>query len=113
MRHISATAALLIFVLGMLAPACVAGWNDGRETGCHSPVVSCQRKTKPHWQRLLESQPSKTAMTRATDLKGGEPCGDAFTARPGQCGLRSFIQLHFAGFSAHEIATPLPAATKV
>jgi hypothetical protein len=119
MRHISSTAALLVFVLVMLAPACVAGWNDGRKSGCHSAVVGCQRKAKPHWRRLLECQSSKTAMTRASEpirLQQDEArghCEDAFTAPPGQCGLRSFIQLHLVGFSAHERAIPLPAATKV
>ena len=128
MRHISATAVMLIFALGMLAPACVAGWNDG--SGCQSAVVSCHRKAKAkptllHPLKSQSSQPqqsnigivgdtgSNTAITRASAFKSGKLCGDAFTARPGQCGLRTFIQLHFVGFRAGEISLPLVKATKV
>jgi hypothetical protein len=107
MRHISATAMLLVFILGALAPACVAGWN-----GSYQLLAShCEEVPQPSAGMHCAHRTSY-GPTRA-EVKADEPCGHAFTARPGQCGLRSFIQLHFASFHAAEISVPVLTASKV
>jgi len=120
MQHTSATAMLLVFILGMMAPACVAGWNGG---GYELSVIRCQemprlsagiRSTRhaAHSSKTrMNAAPSQLAPEKA--IEAGEPCGDELSARPEQCALRSFIQLHFASFAATEISVPVLAATKV
>jgi len=127
MRHISATSMLLVFVLGMLAPACVAGWNGSYQllashceevpqpgAGMHctrrGPKVVGQTRTTPFSR---ESRVTGHALIATEPLEAGPPCGDAFAVRPGQCGLRSFVQLHFASFRAAEISVPLLAAGNI
>ena len=120
MRHISAIAVLLVFILGMMAPACVAGW-DGRAFGLWE--INCQEM--PRLSAGIDSarhagRSSKTTINAMTGDRASEksnqpvePCGDELRARAGQCALRSFIQLHFASFAAAEISEPLLVATKV
>jgi len=126
MRHISATAVLLVFVLGLLAPACVAGWNGSsyelsakncQEVPQLSAGMRCVRhRLTAERNRRIASHESRAASrgTRGSEVvHTDEACADAFKARPGQCGLRSFIQLHFVSIQTAEISIPLLVASKV
>lgn len=83
----SITSVLLIVAMATSASACVAGWCSQLETSCRPAGVrkACARE-KP-------------------------ACGPLIKSLPGKCGLRSFLQFHFAAFFTFEISTPFRCAS--
>lgn len=112
MRHIPAAAVLLVLVLSVLAPACVAGWNGScADVPQISTRVRCARvrSSNGHGSRQKEQA---SHSHDALSIEAGEQCGDELNVPPERCGLRSFVQLHFASLQAAQISIPLlPAAT--
>ena len=113
MRRVPATAVLLVLVLSVLAPACVAGWNGSCED---VPQISTRVRCARH--RLKAERGATTALSgresrvashgnSAIDtVQASEACGDVFSVRPGQCGLRTFVRAHFANFPITQVCGP-------
>lgn len=120
MRRVPATAMLLVLVLSVLAPACVAGWNGSCEDVPQiSTRVRCARvllKAERGATTALSGRESRVAshgnavMNR---VQADEQCGDELNVPTERCGLRSFVQLQFARLQAAQISIPLLPAAKV
>jgi len=126
MRHISATAMLLVLGLSVMPPACAPVWSG---CGYRLSASSCQEVPQPsagmrcarHRERAErnttipshESRVARGGPTGPEVVTGGNPCADSFKVQPGQCRLRSFVHLHLASVQASEISIPIFAAAKV
>src|SRR5262245_850501 len=95
---------LLVMVFVALAPACVAGWNGG--------------EARPCWRNKSKTG---SATKTARDVKQAADCRTSIAARPGKCGLRTFVQSTFAQPAAFSLSPPqrrcaegvLPRETKI
>jgi len=95
-RRNSLTSALLILVLVTSASACVAG-------SCQ-PTLSC---AGAGGRRNCPSKKMGTATARES------ACGRIVQSTPGQCSLRSLVQLQFPAFHKFEISAPFRLAAHV
>src|SRR5215472_5989296 len=105
MRRVPATAVLLVLVLSVLAPACVAGWNGSCEDVPQiSTRVRCARapSSNSHGLSCQKEQASPS-------IEAGKQSGDELNMPPEQCALRSFVRAHFASFPTTEISVPMLA----